>query len=54
MRTVREIVEDYKKADFHDRIVLFLTHRDLRDEFMDIEAPVYQNRVKKDQVRNGK
>jgi hypothetical protein len=37
MKEEKIIIEDYKRADFHDRVMLFLAHRDLRDEFMDIE-----------------
>ena len=29
MTTEKEIIEDYEKADFHDRVLLFLMHRDL-------------------------
>ncbi len=43
MRSEKEIVGEYKKADFNDRVFLFVTHRDLRDEFMDIELHAYQN-----------
>jgi hypothetical protein len=54
MRTEKEIVEDYEKADFHDRVFLFLTYRDLRDEFMDIELHAYQSLVKEGHGRDGK
>ena len=47
MPTEEEIVEDYEKADFHDRILLFLMHRDLRDQFHEIELHAYQNRGRK-------
>jgi len=43
MTTEKEIVEDYEKADFHDRVLLFLMHRDLRDQFNEFELHAYQN-----------
>ena len=43
MPTEEEIVEDYKKADFHDRVLLFLMYRDLRDQIMELEHHAYQN-----------
>lgn len=49
MRKEKEIVGDYTKADFYDRLILFLTYRDLRDDFMDCELHDNQNRVKENQ-----
>ena len=49
MRKEKEIIGDYTKADFYDRLILFLTYRDLRDEFMDCELHDNQNRVKENQ-----
>jgi len=37
MQGIKEIVEEYRSADEDKRLSLFLTYRDLRDEFMDIE-----------------
>ena len=50
MTTEKEIVEDYEKADFHDRVLLFLMHRDLRDQFIEFELHAYQNGGKEGQV----
>jgi len=54
MPTEEEIVEDYKKADFHDRVLLFLMHRDLRDQFMEFELHANQNGGKEGQRCDGK
>jgi hypothetical protein len=37
MKSVKEILLDYEKADVYERTLLFLSHRDLRDVFMEIE-----------------
>jgi len=47
MTTGKEIVEDYEKADFHDRVLLFLMHRDLRDHFMEFELYVIKTEIRK-------
>jgi len=54
MTTEKEIFEDYGKADFHDRVLLFLMHRDLRDQFMEFELPADQNGGKEGQGCDGK
>ncbi len=54
MTTEKEIVEDYEKADFHDRILLFLMHRELRDQFLEFELHVSQNGGKEGQNSGGK
>jgi hypothetical protein len=50
----RKTVEDYKYADFYERIILFLTYRDLREEFMGIEVHDHQNRVTEDKGSDGR
>lgn len=37
MKTLKEIVSEYEKADMYERTLLFLAYRDLRDIFMEIE-----------------
>ena len=54
MKTEKEVVEDYEKADFHDRVLLVLMHRDLRNQFMEFELHAYQNRGKEGQGSDGK
>ncbi len=38
MKTLKEIISEYEKADAYERTLLFLAHRDLRDDFMEIEV----------------
>jgi hypothetical protein len=54
MTTEKQIVQDCEKADFHDRVLLFLMHRDLRDQFMEFEHLAYQNGGKEGQGCDGK
>jgi hypothetical protein len=54
MTTEKQIARDYEKADFHDRVLLFLMHRDLRDQFMEFEHLAYQNGGKEGQGCDGK
>lgn len=37
MRTVEDILGQYRKGDFHHRLNLYLEHRDLRRRFMEID-----------------
>jgi hypothetical protein len=37
MKTLKEILSAYEKADEYERTLLFLAYRDLRDVFMEIE-----------------
>ena len=48
MKTLKEILSEYEKADVYERTLLFLTYRDLRDVFMQIELsrlPVTEEKV---------
>jgi hypothetical protein len=38
MRTAHGILEEYRKADFHKRLNLYLQYRDLRSKFAQIES----------------
>lgn len=38
MRTIEGILEEYRKGDFYERLNLYLDHRDLRREFMQIHS----------------
>ena len=42
MKTLKEILTEYENADTYERTLLFLAHRDLRDDFMEIELRGYQ------------
>jgi hypothetical protein len=42
MKSVKEILLEYEKADVYERTLLFLAHRDLMDAFMEIELRGYQ------------
>lgn len=37
MRDYKNIIEEYRNADFEKRLYLFLSHRSLRDEFLEID-----------------
>jgi hypothetical protein len=37
MRDNNNIIEEYRNADFEKRLYLFLSHRSLRDEFIEID-----------------
>ena len=37
MRDYKNIIEEYRNADSEKRVYLFLSHRSLRDEFLDID-----------------
>ena len=37
MRDSKSIIEEYRNADFEKRVYLFLSHRSLRDEFLEID-----------------
>lgn len=37
MRTVEGILEEYRKGNFSSRMNLFIEHRDLREEFTQID-----------------
>jgi len=43
MRSAEKVLEEYRKADFHHRLNLYLDHRDLRQSFMkiDLELPAF-------------
>ncbi len=48
MKSVKEILLEYEKADMYERTLLFLAHRDLRDVFMEIElchAPLRKEKM---------
>ncbi len=40
MKEVKRIVEEYRDSDFDKRLSIFLEHRSLRDEFMEMEQPL--------------
>jgi hypothetical protein len=37
MKDYKNIIEEYRNADSEKRVYLFLSHRSLRDEFLDID-----------------
>jgi len=37
MRDSKTIIEEYRNSDAEKRLYLFLSHRSLRDEFLDID-----------------
>jgi hypothetical protein len=37
MRDSKNIIEEYRNADFENRLYLFLSYRSLRDEFINID-----------------
>ncbi|MEW6667285.1 MAG: hypothetical protein AB1512_18940 [Thermodesulfobacteriota bacterium] len=37
MRTTKGVLEEYQKGDFHQRLNLYLEHRELRPRFMQID-----------------
>jgi len=37
MRDFKEIIKEYRNADSEKRLYLFLSHRSLRDEFLEID-----------------
>ena len=37
MKDSKSIIEEYRNADFEKRLYLFLSHRSLRDEFLEID-----------------
>ena len=37
MKTIQEIIQEYTNADFSTRLNLFMQHRRLRHEFLDID-----------------
>lgn len=53
MRSVEEILLKYEHADMDERIWLFLTYRDLRSDFMEIELnPAPSHRGAKPRLYN--
>ena len=38
MRTAIDILEEYRRRDFYGRLSLYLEHRDLRPQFMQIDS----------------
>jgi hypothetical protein len=38
MRTVEGVLEEYRNRDFYGRLNLYLEHRDLRPQFMQIDS----------------
>ena len=51
MRDSKNIIEEYRNADSEKRLYLFLSHRSLRDEFLEIDQSdtsvgFTQNRIK--------
>lgn len=36
-RDTKTIIEEYQNADYEKRLYLFLSHRSLRDEFLEID-----------------
>ncbi len=37
MRDIKNIIEEYRNADFEKRLYFFLSYRSLRDEFLEID-----------------
>lgn len=56
MRTEEMILEEYRKGDFHNRLNLYLQHRDLRRRFTQIasdEAAVSGKKASRIQAATG-
>lgn len=37
MKDIKSIIDEYRNADFEKRLYFFLSYRDLRDEFSEID-----------------
>ena len=37
MRDIKSIIDEYRNADFEKRLYFFLSYRELRDEFLEID-----------------
>ena len=37
MRTEEDVLEEYRRGNFYERLTLYLEHRDLRGQFMEID-----------------
>ena len=37
MKDIKSIIDEYRKADFEKRLYFFLSDRELRDEFLEID-----------------
>jgi hypothetical protein len=37
MRTAEDILEEYRRGNFYERLTWYLEHRDLRPQFMEID-----------------
>jgi len=43
MRDYKDIIEEYRNGDSETRLYLFLSHRSLRDEFLEIDQTLQQS-----------
>ena len=37
MKDIKSIIDEYRNADFEKRLYFFLSYRELRDEFLEID-----------------
>jgi hypothetical protein len=52
MKDSQSIIEEYRNADFEKRVYLFLSHRSLRDEFLDIDQSDTANGFSATPIKN--
>jgi hypothetical protein len=52
MKDSQSIIEEYRNADFEKRVYLFLSHRSLRDEFLDIDQSNTANGFSAKPIKN--
>ena len=52
MKDSKSIIEDYRNADLEKRLYLFLSHRSLRDEFVEIDQDDTANGFSAKPIKN--
>ena len=52
MRTNKNIIEEYRNADSEKRLYLFLSHRSVRDEFLEIDQSDTSVRFSEKRIKN--
>ena len=50
MKSISVILDEYRRADFHVRVNLYMMHRELRSDFISIDrADIYNKALRCDQ-----
>ena len=52
MENIKNIIEEYRNSDAEKRLYLFLSHRSLRDEFINIDQSDISVKISPKRIRN--